>query len=69
MTSRPEMDIKEALDRFYAGPGIELASACVDLDIRSYVDHMMKSDSKIAKFPSHVRQNIKTALTNMACGM
>lgn len=67
-TSRREWDIEEPL-RSVSDFNINIQSAIVDDDIRTYIDARLITDPKLSKWPENVRTEILEQLMEKADGM
>lgn len=68
ITSRREKDIEEEIGSF-ADHDINIQSAIVNEDIRTYVHGRLDTDTKLKKWPERVKEEIITTLMEKADGM
>lgn len=68
ITSRPERDIEEAMSTL-AHQSILIPSDKVDADVRRYVEHVLRTDMKMKKWPLSDKQMVEATLVEKAGGM
>jgi len=69
VTSRPEIDIKEALEALRPILSIPLQGAGVDADIRLHIESQLAADVKFKSWSHEIKSEIREVLTAGAKGM
>ncbi|MCJ1244864.1 hypothetical protein MMC30_002065 [Trapelia coarctata] len=69
VTSRPEKDIKEALEMMRSTLSVPLQGSGVDADIRLHIENQLAADDKFKLWSNDVKSDIKEVLTAGANGM
>jgi hypothetical protein len=69
VTSRPESDIKNVLSLLLTGSVVSVQGSAVNSDIELYICEELAMDSKLSKWPNHIKADIKDTLVAGANGM
>ncbi len=69
VTSRKEVDIREALESIITLGPISIQAGNIESDIRKYVRSQLESDSKLKKWQGEIRTEIEDSLVKGADGM